>query len=71
MLNKTFSQYVGVPLIEDIKLQTLSYEMKCCTLALKLVNNIPAFRLFDVMFLMAVLIWSFNKIFCITERAKK
>ena len=55
--NKTFFHYVSIPLIEDIKLQTLSCEMKCCTVALKLLLKIPTFRLFDVIALMTMLIW--------------
>ena len=60
---KFFFQYACVRLIEDIKLLALSCVMNYCTVAVKLLLNIPAFRLFDEIFLVVMLIWLFNWIF--------
>ena len=51
---------VGIPLMEFMKLQALSYAIKCGTVDLKHLFNIKAVKLFDVIFLISKVICLLN-----------
>ena len=53
---KNFFHYAGVPLIELIILKALSLAINSFTFCLKLLLNIPAVKLFEITFFIAIFI---------------
>ena len=68
---KTFFQYARVSLIELIKLKALLLAINSLAFALKFLLKIPAVKLFETTFLIAMLIWLLSWILYKTEWAKK
>ena len=61
---KNLFEYAGVPLIELIKLKAWLFAINSFTLALKSSLNIPAVKLFETTFFIALLIWLLSWAFC-------